>query len=101
MEYRRAWEATGVSSLRGPGPPHEEAPSQSPFYANVHKPMGVQQALDWAAYTDWAMLPHVCYFSGVPDLFLQLLDADALHETAARMKAFNEEDLVVAVGNWR
>merc|ERR1712061_585793 len=75
---------------------------ESPFYgAGNNRPLNVQQAVQWAQFSDWALLPHVRYFRGVPDLFMQLLNAEALHETAARMKAFNEEDLTIAVDLWR
>ncbi|CAE8742539.1 unnamed protein product [Polarella glacialis] len=101
MEFRRDWESSDPSQIHGPGLPHDAVSQSSPFYASVHQPMGVQQAVDWARYSDWAMLPHVRYFLGVPDLFLQLLDAEALHETSAKMRVFNDEELTTALENWR
>jgi len=38
--------------------------------------MVLEQAIEWSVYTDWALLPHLGYFSGVPDLFRQLLDGE-------------------------
>lgn len=100
MEFRRERDAAAQSFQHGPGPPHDE-PEHSPFYASGYKPMVVEQAIDWSIYTDWALLPHLRYFLGAPDLFVQLLDRDSLQETAFRMKAFNEEEVLIAVANWR
>lgn len=100
MDYRVDWQVATMSRLHGPGPQHE-VPLESPFYASVYEPMDPERAVDWAAYSDWALLPHVRYFSNVPDLFVQLLDAESLHDTSARMKSTNDEELVIAVGNWR
>ncbi|CAJ1340992.1 unnamed protein product [Effrenium voratum] len=95
--------------FRHPGADEDVSrPRSSPFYASIHRPMGVEQALEWSTFSDWAMLPQVFYFQGVPDLFLQLMDAEALHDASAKMRAFNdeepgtgEEDLISAVQNWR
>merc|ERR1712113_1104858 len=100
MGFRYDWEAMDLSQVHGPGAQHD-LPESSPFFASVYRPMDVDQAAQWAEHSDWALLPHVRYFRGVPDLFVQLLDAEALHETAAQMKAFNEEDLAIAVDLWR
>merc|ERR1712203_275064 len=81
--------------------PLHAMPELSPFYAAVHRPLSLEEAMHWAVYSDWAMLPHVRYFQGVPDLFIQLLDGESLHRTASQMKAFNEEELLLAVDNWR
>lgn len=35
-----------------------------------------RQALEWSSYSDWAMLPHIFYFEGVPELFLKLMDME-------------------------
>lgn len=78
-----------------------QVPWRSPFYASVHRPMEVEQGLEWASYSDWALLPHLRYFSSVPDILLQLLDSEALHETSAKMKSFNDEELVITVEKWR
>ena len=96
MEYRH-WTGDQVQGAKSLGP----VPDSSPFYASIHSPMGVEQALEWSMYSDWAMLPHVLYFEGVPDLLLKLMDASALHQTSIRMKIFNDEELVLAVKNWR
>ncbi|CAE7549131.1 unnamed protein product [Symbiodinium pilosum] len=98
MEYRH-WTAEALESdvSVGLGP----IPGSSPFYASVHRPMAVEQALEWSVYSDWAMLPHLIYFDGVPDLFLKLLDTDILHAASIKMKVFNDEELVLAVENWR
>ncbi|CAE7371101.1 unnamed protein product [Symbiodinium natans] len=94
MEYRH-W--TAEEATEGVGP----VPTSSPFYASVHQPMGVEQALEWSMYSDWAMLPHVLYFEGIPDLFLKLMDTTSLHQTSIRMKVFNDEELILAVENWK
>ncbi|CAJ1408804.1 unnamed protein product, partial [Effrenium voratum] len=88
--------------FRHPGADEDVSrPRSSPFYASIHRPMGVEQALEWSTFSDWAMLPQVFYFQGVPDLFLQLMDAEALHDASAKMRAFNDEELISAVQNWR
>ena len=37
----------------------------------------LRQALEWSSYSDWALLPHVFYFQGIPELFKQLMDMEA------------------------
>eukprot|EP00434_Breviolum_minutum_P005409 symbB.v1.2.004769.t1/scaffold274.1/size244435/10 len=86
--------------------PHGETsafalPESSPFFASIHQPMGVEQALEWSSYSDWAMLPHIFYFEGVPELFLKLMDMEALLSASASMKFFNDEELILAVDHWR
>jgi len=76
-------------------------PEHTPFYAEGYRPMIVEQAVQWSTYTDWALLPHVRYFHGVPELFRQLLDSEGLAATAMSMKDFNDEEIVTAVANWR
>lgn len=100
MGYRTDWELSDVARVHGPGRQHRP-PTWSPFYLKVQRPIDIESAYAWAVCSDWALLPHIRYFRGVPDLFAQLMDAEALHRTAAGMKAFNEEALVAAVGNWR
>lgn len=95
MEYRH-WTADQAQVPEGLG-----VPRSSPFYASVHQPMGVEQALEWSAYSDWAMMPHVLYFEGIPELFLKLMDAKSLNQASVSMKVFNDEELVIAVENWR
>eukprot|EP00913_Durusdinium_trenchii_P014135 g13267.t1 len=73
----------------------------SPFFASIHQPLGVEQALEWSSYSDWALLPHVFYFQGIPELFKQLMDMEALLTASAAMKAFNDEELIFAVEHWR
>merc|ERR1712176_1590449 len=90
MEYRSDSALQNHNSVANPTYP---LPELTPFYASVHRPMKLEEAVQWAIYSDCAMLPHIHYFHGIPDLFLQLLDATALHATASRMKAFNEEEL--------
>ena len=34
----------------------------------------LRQGLDWSSYSDWALLPHLFYFQGVPELFVKLMD---------------------------
>lgn len=98
MEFR--WDQDGPPFSHGPGLQFN-VPQNSPFYAAGYKPMVLEQAIDWSLYVDWALLPHLLYFRGAPDLFLQLLDTATLHQTTSRMKAFNEEEVLSAVSNWR
>ncbi|CAK9017613.1 Hypothetical protein (Fragment) [Durusdinium trenchii] len=79
----------------------EPPPELSPFFASIHQPLGVEQALEWSSYSDWALLPHVFYFQGIPELFKQLMDMEALLTASAAMKAFNDEELIFAVEHWR
>jgi len=76
-------------------------PLHSPFFGRPRHPIDVEVAVYWSGFTDWALLPHVNYFSGAPELFQQLLDTAALRSSSARMKAFNEEQLVSVVDSWR
>jgi hypothetical protein len=39
--------------------------------------------LDWSSYSDWALLPYLFYFQGVPELFLQLMDFEAWNLVAS------------------
>ncbi|CAK9068730.1 unnamed protein product [Durusdinium trenchii] len=81
--------------------PPPEPLELSPFFASIHQPLGVEQALEWSSYSDWALLPHVFYFQGIPELFKQLMDMEALLTASAAMKAFNDEELIFAVEHWR
>lgn len=71
----------------------------SPFFDGF-APLNVESALYWAKFTDWAMFPHVQYFTGMADLMVAVLQLDLLAVSAA-MKRFNEESIVETVAAWR
>merc|ERR1711972_499908 len=100
MGFKRKWDGVDPSYIHGAGTRHV-LPRSTPFFTKVHHPLDIQSAVDWMQYSDWALLPHVLYFRGVPELLVRLLDMDALVETSARMKVFNERDLIGVVDSWR
>merc|ERR550539_322237 len=65
----------------------KEAP-YSPFFDGF-APLDVERSLYWSKFTDWAMFPHVQYFSGIPELMVKLVQAD-VQAISAAMKQFNE-----------
>ncbi|CAK0852085.1 unnamed protein product [Prorocentrum cordatum] len=76
-------------------------PPGSPFFAEPRRPLNMDQALYWAGLTDWALLPHVHYFRGAAELLERLLDGPGLRAASARMKTFNEDQVVLSVDGWR
>ena len=78
--------------------PEEWTPT-SPCFSGF-APLEVHRALYWSKFTDWAMFPHIQYFSTLAELMVTLVNAD-LQEISSAMKRFNEESILQSVSTWR
>jgi len=78
-----------------------DRPPYTPFGMVPRRSIDVEQAAYWAAFSDWALLPHVQYFSSAPELMMRALDFAALRKASAQMKTFNEEQLVLVANGWK
>jgi len=76
-----------------------ERPPYSPFFDGF-SPLEIERAVYWSKFTDWAMFPHVQYFSTIAELMVKVM-SDDLPEISAAMKRFNEECIVKSVAAWR
>ena len=63
------------------------------------------RCLYWAAYSDFARLPHLVYFRNLAHLFDMLygneMDVEALQKIRQRMHTFNARTLIESEGFWR
>eukprot|EP00913_Durusdinium_trenchii_P017645 g16584.t1 len=71
--------------------PEEDRLPYSPYFDGFG-PLDVERSIFWSKYTDWAMFPHVQYFTSIPHLMTLLLEID-LQAISSAMKHFNEEHL--------
>lgn len=76
-----------------------ERPPYSPFFDGF-SPLEVERAVYWSKFTDWAMFPHVQYFSSIAELMVKVVNDD-LPEISSAMKRFNEDSIVRTVAAWR
>lgn len=97
MEIQLERNATAEALFREP----HQRPRFSPFCAPPREPIELEATAFWASLTDWALLPHVQYFRSAAELLKKLLDGAELRLVSSRMKAFNEEQLVVVTDGWR
>lgn len=104
----RALARSEPTPFRGKGqrPPPGQFPHRLPFtdpgdLADLGPGQGWDALRAWSRLSDFARLPHLCYFLSLAELVEALQNFPALEETSRLMKVEHSRLMAVAAGLWR